>query len=154
MFETKPRRRVGAGNAGRADSQRPRRPRIAAPVQAPELGAARRRLASFKAPCQGGYVRNLITRAQEFFIWPHLSPPNQNPCPRRERRAPNLAPKTAPIFLCSNLIVIFWDRFWGKSWWSDAEEISGEILGCRCGRPEPPPIKHRTFEPAAAPARG
>ena len=54
IFEAKPGRRAGVGNVGKAASQRPRRPRIAAPVQAQELAAARRRLASFKPVCQRG----------------------------------------------------------------------------------------------------
>ena len=53
-FEAKPGRRAGVGNVGKAASQHPRRPRIAAPVQAQELAAARRRLASFKPVCQTG----------------------------------------------------------------------------------------------------
>ena len=42
IFEAKPGRRAGVGNVGKAASQHPRRPRIAAPVQAQELAAARR----------------------------------------------------------------------------------------------------------------
>ena len=53
-FQAKPGRRAGVGNVGKAASQHPRRPRIAAPVQAQELAAARRRLASFKPVCQRG----------------------------------------------------------------------------------------------------
>ena len=45
LFEAKRGRRAGAGNVGRADAQRPRRPRIAASAQAPEWAAAPRRLA-------------------------------------------------------------------------------------------------------------
>ena len=54
FFEARPGRRAGVGNVGKAASQHPRRPRIAAPVQAQELAAARRRLASFKPVCQRG----------------------------------------------------------------------------------------------------
>ena len=54
FFEARPGRRAGVGNVGKAASQHPRRPRIAAPVQAQELAAARRRLASFKPVCQTG----------------------------------------------------------------------------------------------------
>ena len=54
IFEARPGRRAGVGNVGKAASQHPRRPRIAAPVQAQELAAARRRLASFKPVCQRG----------------------------------------------------------------------------------------------------
>ena len=66
-----------------------------------------------------GDVRNLTTRAQELFMWPHLSPPQQNPGPRRERRTPKLAPNFSPKILYSNLSVNF------------VGQILGNILGVR-----------------------
>ena len=76
IFEAKPGRRAGVGNVGKAASQRPRRPRIAAPVQAQELAAARRRLASFKPVCQRGMSE--------------ISPPARRSCSRgRTCRHPN-----------------------------------------------------------------
>ena len=119
FFGAKPGRLAGAGNVGRADSQRPRRPRIAAPVQAPELAAARRRLASFKPLCQKGMSKISPPARRSCSFGRTCRHPTRNPCPRRERRAPKLAPKTAPIFLQSNLIVIF------------AVQILGQILGVR-----------------------
>ena len=76
IFEAKPGRRAGVGNVGKAASQHPRRPRIAAPVQAQELAAARRRLASFKPVCQRGMSE--------------ISPPARRSCSRgRTCRHPN-----------------------------------------------------------------
>ena len=76
FFEARPGRRAGVGNVGKAASQRPRRPRIAAPVQAQELAAARRRLASFKPVCQRGMSE--------------ISPPARRNCSRgRTCRHPN-----------------------------------------------------------------
>ena len=154
-FEAKPGRRAGVGNVGKAASQRPRRPRIAAPVQAQELAAARRRLASFKPVCQTGMSE--------------ISPPARRSCscgrtcrhPNRTlARAEKGARQNLPQFF-PPISVILKSKcefcgadFGGKFWGSDAREIVGENLGRRCGRPGRSPIKRHTCEPAAALPRG
>ena len=73
-------------------------------------------------------------------MWPHLSPPLQNPGPRRERRAPKLAPTNSPISLYSNLIVNLVGQILGNIFGVRRAGDCGEILGRRCGRPGPFPF--------------
>ena len=102
-------------------------------------GTAASRLVQATMP--KGDVQNLTTRAQELFTWPHLSPPQQNPGPRRERRAPKLAPKTAPIFLQPNLIEIFVGQILGKILGVRRAGDFGENLGAQMRAPRTIPNK-------------
>ena len=117
IFEAKPGRRAGVGNVGKAASQRPRRPRIAAPVQAQELAAARRRLASFKPVCQRGMSEISPPARRSCSCGRTCRHPNRTLARAEKGARQNLPQKSKKIY--SNLIVNF------------VGQILGNILGVR-----------------------
>ena len=97
-------------------------------------GTAASRLVQATMP--KGDVQNLTTRAQELFIWPHLSPPSQKPLPAPRKARAKTCPKNCPnIFTikanCNFCGADLGEDFWGPTRWRFLWKFRGADAGAQ-----------------------